>query len=328
MSAASTLRPPARTPLFSQTPPAAFLPVLGLLGLVHAWRAGHGAFGFGPGVIDLASGAVSLLYIFLLVAYVVKLARRPGVIGEDLATLPGRAGLAAASMGAMLLAAALVSFWPGIALAMVWGALAFHAALAFAVAYRWITGPVEARQVTPVLHLVFVGIIVAPAALGPLGQSNAANAVLWASVVLSAVIYALSLGALVRDELPPPLRPPVVIHLAPASLVATAAFATDGTLLASAALAFATLLAVFLVFRARWIAVSGFSPFWSAFTFPVSAFAGAWFAADAAGGGEPARLIGGAVLIAATLTTPIIAFRVLRLWARGTLAATTNAARA
>ena len=74
-----------------------------------------------------------------------------------------------------------------------------------------------------------------------------------------------------------------------------------------------------LMLSLRWITQSGFSARWAAFTFPLSAFAGALFAL----GWDLAGMV---VLVAALGVIPAIAYRVITLWGSGKLAAVTNAA--
>jgi tellurite resistance protein len=70
----------------------------------------------------------------------------------------------------------------------------------------------------------------------------------------------------------------------------------------------------------------GFSGFWGAFTFPVAAFAGALMMVGDDHGWRALVAAGGLVLGAATLAIPVIAVRVLKLWATGALAVKSNAA--
>jgi tellurite resistance protein len=83
---------------------------------------------------------------------------------------------------------------------------------------------------------------------------------------------------------------------------------------------------VALLAAGRWVTEAGFSPLWSAFTFPLAAFTSALFVLAPAA--EPLRLAGLVALAAATVFIPIIAYRVLQAWAKGGLAARTNAAQA
>ncbi|MFD1808999.1 hypothetical protein ACFSHQ_15405 [Gemmobacter lanyuensis] len=73
------------------------------------------AFGLPPEPAELLLGVAVALWAFAAVGYAVKIGRRPGVVAEDLRTLPGRAGLAAGSLGALLVAAVMVPYDAGVA---------------------------------------------------------------------------------------------------------------------------------------------------------------------------------------------------------------------
>lgn len=311
---------PPRPGLFRQTPPAAFTPVFGLFGLGLAWRHAAGAFALPEGWAETLLGAVTLLYLFVLGAYVAKAARRPAVVAEDLRVLPGRAGLTSASLSLFLLAATALPYSAGLARGLLFTGLAVHALLALDYLRRLIAAPPEARGVTPVWHLAFVGFILAPLSAVPLGLTGLSTAILALTVPVAVAIWALAAPRAAAT--PPPLRPLLAIHLAPAALFATVAARLG---LPTAALAFCILaLAILaaLLATARWIAAAGFSPLWGAFTFPAAAVCTACLAQ----GAEPFRSLGGLLLVGATLLVPPIAWRVMRLWAEGKLGPRTNAA--
>lgn len=319
---------PRQVRRFQRVPPAVFPPILGLFGLGMAWRRGADAFGMPIGAVELFLGATSLIFLFAATSYLAKIKQRPGVVPEDLGTVPGRGGLAAATMCTMLLAATLVPYWPDGASAILWAGLAGHAGIIALVTRLHLAAPPEGRRLTPAMHLVYVGVIVAPFALLPLGQGEVARWIVWYALVAAAVVTPLSIGGLLTGRAPVPLRPLQAIHLAPAALTATAAFGAGLDTLGLAMLGWACAVAALLLVRLRWMIAGGFSGFWSSFTFPLAAFAGAWFAADRVFGWGAARPVGGIVLIAATLVIPPIAVRVMTAWADGTLAAKTNAATA
>ncbi len=322
------LSPEPRPGLFRRTPPAIFPPILGLLGLGIGWRRGQGAFGLGEAPVEGYIGAVTLLFVFAVLAYGVKVMHRPRVISEDFRTLPGRAGLAALTMSMMMLAAALVPYAPRLAAWLLAGGVVLHALAATAAARIFLSGPPEARQVTPVMHLTFVGFIVAPLAAVPLGMTLLATIFLWYSLAAAAVLWAAGLRPLLAGTAPAPLRPLQAVHLAPAALIGTAAHLLGHGALGTAMAVFASLLFIVLVLRARWLTEAGFSGFWSAFTFPLAAFAGVLFLTAEHLGSGALRTVAGLILIAATLIIPPIAFKVMQLWAKGILAQKTNAATA
>lgn len=315
--------PPRRAKLFARTPPAVFPVVLGLLGLGVALRQALARLELDPGAADLVGGIAVALWLFAAVAYGVKLARRPGVVMEDLRVLPGRSGLAALTMGGMV-AATLVSIHaPGLAKPLLVAALVGHGVLAVLLIRLLMALPPEARQVNPTLHLSFVGFIVAAPAAVNLGWTGLAGALLATMLPVALVIWALSLQQFLRQVPPAPLRPLLAIHLAPAALLA----------LVAGLLGKLAMLEVFLILGAgylllllaawRWVAAAGPSALWGAFTFPLVALAmammvagGFWF------------WPGIALAFAALGVNPAIAWWVLKRWPGGKLAAVTNAAEA
>ncbi len=319
--------PPLPTPkpgLWRRTPPAIFPPIMGLFGLGLAWREAAPAYGLPLAISDLILGAVALLFAFALVAWLAKPLRRPAVLLEELRVLPGRAGLAAASLSLMLLAAALVPFSPALARAL--GILAFvvQFGLVAAMIHVMRAGPPEGRAVTPVFHLSFVGFILGGLVANGLGAQDLARWILWAMLIPAAVTWGISARQLTQGLPPAPLRPLLAIHLAPACLFTIVAHGAGMSAAAHAFMALSVALAVALLASARWLVAGGFSALWGAFTFPLAAFSTALIVISQGVIGA----LGGAVLLAATVIIPVIAFRILKLWAGGVLAIKTNAAEA
>jgi len=235
--------------------------------------------------------------------------------------LPGRAGLAAGSLG-MLAVAAIVGFYlPGLAATLLCLGLGLHLVLAGLVVRALLTGPVEAREVTPVWHLAFTGFIVGGLAAVPLGWTGLATGLLVVTVPVACGIWGVSLWQLWRRVPPAPLRPLLAIHLAPASLFASVAGLLGYQGLANGMVFVGFGILVALVMAGRWITASGFSPLWGAFTFPLATYASAlvingWV------------MPGVLVTVIALGVNPWIAWRVLKMWPGGKLAAKTNAASA
>jgi tellurite resistance protein len=319
---------PAPSTRFGEaTPPAIFPPVLGALGLGVAWRRAAEVFPVPALAGEFVLAASAALYVLCLASYVTKLARRPGVLADDVRILPGRAGLSAAVLCIYVLATAADNV-PGFARALLALGFALHVALLVPVTRAVVTGPPEQRPVTPVWHLQFVGFVVGGVAAATLGLHTIATVVLVATGIGALAIWGVSLAQLRRGAPAPPLRPLLAIHLAPASLLGTVALLTDHP---GAAVAFALAaagIAIALALALPRLLTAGFTPLWSAFTFPLAAFAGFLIAMAAAGHGTAFRLGGGAALAVATLVTPPILLRIMRAWATGSLAAGTGAARA
>ncbi len=321
--------PPLPTPkagLWRRTPPAIFPPIMGLFGLGLGWRAASEAFGVGRGIGDLILGAVALLFAFALVAWLAKPLRRPAVVFEELRVLPGRAGLAAASLCVALCAAALAPLAPGLARGLAVLGFAVHVGLVLALIHVLRQGPPEGRVVTPVFHLTFVGFIISGLAAAALGEAEIARWILWAMLIPAGIIWGISARQLISAPPPAPLRPLLAIHLAPASLFTIVAHGAGMTAAAHAFLALAAAIFAALIVSLLWLTRAGFSPLWGAFTFPLAAFSTALILVSQGVG--PMGMLGGGLLVAATMSIPWIAYRILKLWAEGVLAPKTNAAEA
>ena len=313
-------------PRWRKTPPALFPPVLGLFGLATAWLRTPDAFGAPAGFGQLLSGAMVLIYLFTAGHYIAKVAARPGVVAEDLKTLPGRAGLAALTMSGMLFALALVPYAPLLARVALVLAILGHVAVLALVIRNLVTGPAEGRKVTPVFHLTFVGLIVSPIPALQLGWHGYASAIFWLTLAAALVIWALSALQSARETPPAPLRPLLAIHLAPAALLGTVAMLLGYAGLGLAFGAVAIVLLAALLAGGRWITEAGFSPFWGAFTFPLASFASLMMILAGAGYGGVFKILGGLALVAATFLIPWIAVKVGQMWLKGGLAVKTNAA--
>ena len=318
--------PPVKLRAFQRMPPAVFPVIMGLFGLGLALRRGAEVIGYPSAIAELVLGAVSLLWVFATLGYFAKLSQRAGVIMEDLSILPGRAGLATMSLGVFLLAATVLPYSAPAARGLMFAGLGLHALLAVLIIAALAKGPAEGRHVTPVWHLNFVGFIIAGLVAGPLGYNALGAIILWATVLLAVIFWAISLMQLVKRTPPAPLRPLLAIHLAPASLFGTVAFLLDmpGVAAGFAVLGGAILLA--LLVKARWITESGFSALWGAITFPIAAYTSLLLLLAQT---NSLWLWPGMICLTAAIgIVPSIALKVLQAWSKGGLAAKTNAATA
>lgn len=319
---------PPKAGWFQRTPPAMFPPIFGLFGLGLAWRRAAETFALQAEIGEMILGAVTLLYLFAVGAYLAKFVRRPAVFVEDLRVLPGRAGLATMGLAGYLLAAVLVIYSPTWALVTLCLSGLWHLAVAVTVIRILIASAPEGRAVTPVWHLTFVGFIVGTFAALPLGFHGYSMAIFWLTLVVAAGIYLASALAFAKKTVPAPLRPLLAIHLAPASLLGTVAYLMGDAQMGFALACLSVAIFAVLIAASRWLTKDGFSPLWGAFTFPLVAFSTLMQITYLAGGSDIFRLLGGVSLIFATLIIPPIAFRIMKLWAKGVLAVKTNAAQA
>lgn len=314
-----------RTPgLWRRTPPALFPAVMGLFGLGLAWRV----FAAQPGLQPLAPigeailGAVLLLFAFSLVAWLSKPIRRPKVVIDELNVLPGRAGMVALVLSLVLSASALRPYAPDAALVLIWVGLVSLFLIGALITWKVGRGPKEGRGVTPVFHLTYVGYILAPQTLIPLGHVEPSRFIFWATMIGAVAIWIASLIQFLRRNPPAPLRPLMAIHVSPAALFASVAVLLGYPLIGAGFAVYALLLVAVFAASARWLLASGFSPLWGALTFPLAATATASILAL----GAPGLWIGAVLLAVATGLNSFVAFQVFKSWAKGDLGAKTNAA--
>lgn len=319
---------PPKTRMFQRMPPAVFTPIMGVFGLGLAWRRAADTLSAQNAIGELLLGAVTLLYLFSIAAYVMKFMQRSGVLSEDLRVLPGRAGLAAMVLSGYLLSATIEPFSLVLAGAVLLLAFTVHVLLAARVIHMLITGPAEARIVTPVWHLLFAGFVLVPLAAVPLGWVGFAKVAFWGGFFAAAIIWGASAAQFLRTRIPPPLRPLLAIHLAPASVLGTGAYLLGEAQLALVFSVLAIVILSGLVGRIRWLLKAGFSPLWGAFTFPLAAFSSLMQLGAVVTGSDILRIVAGASLVAATLIILPIIFKIIQMWTRGVLAAKTNAATA
>ncbi|MCB1367503.1 MAG: tellurium resistance protein [Rhodobacteraceae bacterium] len=317
----------AQTPLWRRTPPAIFPVSLGFLGLGLAWRNAGAALGLPTEIGDFLLGASTIFYLFFVALFVLKLAARPGVLFEDLKTPPSRSGISAMAMAMILLPAVLLQF--GLAWVWLWWiGVALHVVIALLVARVMFAGAPETRSFTPFQYLTFVGLIVAPIAGVPLGQ-QAASFWLSMAAMVGFVIITIGYGRkLTRVLPPPPLRPSLVITLAPVSLFGLMFAQYQAEIWFQAFYLLSWILALLLLISARWLLSAGWTPVWGALTFPIAAFTNLQIVAFTMGYGVVA-LAG--IWLGLTIGTPLILFvviRAARAWSRGELSKMSGAATA
>lgn len=314
---------PAKGGWFRRMPPAVFPGVLGLLWLGLAWRGAAAAFAWPSGLVDGYLGAVTLLWVFAVVAYAGKALRRPAVVAEDLRILPGRDGLAALALSVPTVALVLAPIRPGLATGLMVAGLAVHFALIALAAIVLVAGPPDARGVTPVWQPMFAGLAMGALPALDLGWTGLAAGLAGLSAVMAFAIWLASARQLLQRIPPAPLRPLLALHLFPAAVLGLAAQGLGLALWAQALAVIAAALLLALAASGRWLLQSGYTPFLGALTFPLAACATLFLALDG-----PWNAAGLLLMLAVTVGGLPIIYRLMQDWMKGRLAAQTNAAEA
>ena len=314
------------TPLWRQTPPAAFPVCLGFISLGLAWR---GSVDLIPWVDEdlsnLLLAAATGYFLWFVLFYFAKIIARPAVIFEDMRTPPARAGIAAMAMAMMLIAAALLPFglsvplvwWTGVVMQIFASAIMLHAI--------W-KDPPEKRHFTTFQYLTFVGPVVGPIAGVPLGYVWESKVLIFAALAAYVVITIGIIIFLKRDPIPKPLRASVMIFLAPICLFALG----FGTLNFEVFFMFfwivSDVVLIALLFWLPWMMRGGYTPAWAAFTFPLAAWFDVQVMALAKGYGLAAEIGTYAGMALATPVVFYLMYRTVMEWVTGELARKSHAA--
>jgi tellurite resistance protein len=307
---------------FRRVPPMIFPPLLGGLLLGLGWREGASAFGLPGAAAEALLGATVALWVFAHAAYAVKLARRPGVLFADLAILPGQFGLGAAVTSNYAAVMATAPHAPLLARVILGGALLLHLVLMLAAVRGLRAAPDAARAVTPAWHLLFGGPLLGALAALAVGLPDLARGLALVTLPVAAVVGVVSLRQLIARVPPSPLRPLLLLHPMQAGVAGLAASGLGWHAAAFLAAVFALAMLIAAAAASRWLLVSGYTAFWGGAGLAPAAIALLFLRLPGL------TLGGGVLLVVATLVALPVLVQVMRDWARGRLAAATNAAEA
>lgn len=308
----------------ARVPASFFAMVMGLGGLGAAWRAASRAYGVSPWLADGLLAVATALWVALLAAQVAKALKAPARLRAELEH-PVQGSLAAlAPASLLLLAPGLSVHAPGVAPVLFWIGAAGAVAIALYAMGRWLTVPMEVKEVTPAMYLpLVVGSLLAAAAAAAAGRTDEGWLFFGAGVVSWLVLAAVLLGRYVSaGELPAALRPLLALELAPPALALVAWQALDGPApdtTSRALLGYALFVALLLVRLAGRLRGVAFAPVWWAFTFPVTALATGALRQSVAAPASVAGALALPLFVAANGIVAVIAFRTVTALSRGDL---------
>lgn len=267
---------PAPRPTLEHLPiPLTAMP-MGAGGVGLGWRAAHETLGAPAWIGEWLLAFTVALWVALVLLQGLRALRYPGAVLAELRH-PVRVAFAAApTIGLMIVAAFLHPYAPLLGAAL-WGiAIALHLLVATMLLRRILAGRAEVAMLAPPLMIPLVGNVLAPVFGARMGFPDASWMMFGVGVVLWLMVVPLLLHRLIAGPaLPPPLRPSLVILLAPPALAALALKAltgqAGGVTLALAGVAL--LVAAVLLSLAGELARSPFGLPWWGVTFPSAAFA-------------------------------------------------------
>lgn len=316
------------TPLWRQTPPAAFPVCLGFMSLALGWRGTADVLPWiSEDIGNLMLAASTGYFLWFVAFYLRKLIARPMVLFEDMHTSPARAGIAAMAMAMMLLAAALLPF--GVSVPQVWwtGVVMQIIASAIVLQAMW-REPAEKRHFSTFQYLTFVGPVVGPIAGVPLGYVWQSTLLVMAALLAYVIVTTGILLTIRRNPVLPPLRPSMMIFLAPLCMFALGFGMLGYDMVFTVFYWAGSMVALGLLMLVPWMIKGGYTPIWGAFTFPIGAFLNVQVMAVAKGHGILAVT---GVYAAMAIGTPVVLYLVYRTvmeWVTGDLARKSGAATA
>ena len=268
---------------------------MGSGGVGLAWRAAHEHLGAPQVVGEALLAFTAVLWCAVVALQALRVLRHPQAVLAELRH-PVRVAFAAApTIGLMIVSAFLHPYAPALGAALWAVAVALHLLVAMLLLRRILAGRGEVAMLAPPLMIPLVGNILAPALGARMGFVDLSWMMFGIGMFLWLAVQPLLLHRLVAGPaLPPPLRPSLVILLAPPAVGALALIALMGQL---AFIGLALLVAAVLLSLAGELARIPFALPWWGVTFPSAAFAAMLCAA-----GFPAWLCWPAVLGATALT--------------------------
>jgi tellurite resistance protein len=249
---------------------------MGTGGVGLAWRAARETLGVPAAIGEALLAFTLLLWLCVVGLQVARLVSYKEAVLAELRH-PVRAAFAAApTVGLMIVAAFLHPYAPAFG-GVLWSvAVALHLLVAMMLLRRILAGRGDPAMLAPPLMIPLVGNVLAPVVGAPMGFVDLSWMMFGVGVLLWLGVQPLLLHRLVAGPpLPPPLRPSLVILLAPPAVAALALVALTGQVAAVtfAFVGLAVLVAAVLVSLAGELSRVPFGLSWWGVTFPSAAFA-------------------------------------------------------
>lgn len=299
-----------------------FASVMGLCGLAMVWHAAEGRLELphiaSAGVTALAA----LVFIALLAAYACKWHRAPDKVKAELRH-PVRINFLPAISINLILLGILGGHWLPLAGQILWmtGAV-LHLLLTVTIVNIWFNAERPVASINPAWFIPAVGNVLVPVAAGPAGFPTigwfffTVGLFFWL-ILITLVFYRL----ITKPALEPPMRPTLVVMLAPPAVAFLAWLSLGGGLDGFGQALFFIAVFTFLLLLGQVPAFLRlpFFPSWWAYTFPVAAFTSASFRFDAL---SPLNIgaLSWSMAMVATVIIVTVAIRTLIALARGEMA--------
>lgn len=292
-------------PSLKHLPAPLFASVMGIGGLGLAWRQAGVVLDVPPLIGELVLGIAGLIFATIALGYIVKAFRYPSAVREEFNHPIRVAFFPAATIGLLIIAAALIPWSRPLAL-LTWSiATLGHLVLALVILNRWITRNWEINTTSPAWFIPIVGTILVPIAGVELGQIRIAWMFFAVGMLFWLILFAIVLYRIIfHDQMPQKILPTLFILLAPPAVGMVSYLQLNGGSLdpiAEALFGIALFTALLLATMAKRFLQIPFALSWWAYTFPSAAFAVAALLYHHLVGGPYTFIAAWLILILATL---------------------------
>jgi tellurite resistance protein len=300
--------------------------IMGVSGLVLAWRQATHQFGASPHISETISAIALGMFVLLSAAYLIKAFRFPQVVKQEF-NHPITGNFFGTGTIAILLISSVVAPMSHLAAEIIWtiGALC-TLALAFIIVSRLLQGKIDASHALPAWLIPSVGTLDIAVAGGrmPMTWAHELNLfTLAVGSILALVFFTMIIARMIhQDKLAPPLLPSMMILIAPfeVGFLAYTNFTQQIDMFAGLLFYFGLFLFFVLalkVFNAR----PPFAAGWWAISFPVAALANAALEYAAYVQLWPITALAILLLAFLSIMIAILALRTLQILANGKLLA-------
>lgn len=310
------------SPRLQHLPLPLFAAPMGLGGLGLAWREAGNVLHLPALIGEIFMASAAIVWLLLAASHLLRAARHPQALGEDLRHPIRSAFAAAVTVGLMILSGGLSPHAPEAARMLWLTAVTLHLGIAVWIVRGLLSKPRDAGSLLPPLLIPLVGNILAPAFGAGMGYETLCWMLFGIGALLWIAIQPAMLSRIISGPpIPERMRPALAILVAPpaAGSLSLAALLGDFGPASAALLGFALLIAAALLSMARALFAVPFSVAWWAWTFPSAAMT---VAALKAGHAHPTSWTGfalGTLLVAITILILTIAAMTLRAMLSGAL---------
>ncbi|MET0313442.1 MAG: SLAC1 anion channel family protein, partial [Hansschlegelia sp.] len=211
-----------RKPILEYLPVGLFGSVMGLAGLSGAWRLAAGRYGAPAWIADSIGWIAVATFIVLALAYAAKAITAPAAVRTEFEHPIAGALFGTVFISLLLTPPVLAPYSRTLAIA-VWGAgAAGIIGFGWIIVHRWMGSRQLAAHATPTWFVPVVGLLDVPLAAPALGLDNVHGLLLFGFAV--GLFFAIPLFTLIfsrvlfEEPLPHPLRPTMMILVAPFSV--------------------------------------------------------------------------------------------------------------